>query len=95
MQTGLVNLFLWNSPNGSITDEGLGCLASLRRLETFRLEGSDSVTDAGWVRFAAAHSALTRVDLVKCPLVTGGWAGTWVRDGRPSASPLKRSGQVG
>lgn len=68
--TGLVNLFLWTSPSDAITDTGLGCLGSLRRLETFRLEGSDTLSDAGWVRFAEAHTALTRIDLVKCPGLT-------------------------
>ncbi len=66
-----MNLFLWTSPSDAITDTGLGCLGSLRRLETFRLEGSDTLSDAGWVRFAEAHTALTRIDLVKCPGLTG------------------------
>ncbi|KAG2484943.1 hypothetical protein HYH03_016329 [Edaphochlamys debaryana] len=67
---GLVNLFLWTSPSDSITDAGLASLSGLRALETFRLEGSDTVSDGGWVRFAEAHSGLTRIDLVKCPGVT-------------------------
>ncbi|GIL44386.1 hypothetical protein Vafri_1861 [Volvox africanus] len=68
--TGLINLFLWNSPNGAISDAGVAHLSALRRLETFRLEGSTAITDGGWVDFAAAHSVLTRVDLVKCPNIS-------------------------
>ncbi|PNH07235.1 hypothetical protein TSOC_006352 [Tetrabaena socialis] len=69
-RTGLVNLFLWTSPTDAITDSGLRALSGLRRLETFRLEGSDSLSNDGWIRFAETHSSLTRVDLVKCPGVT-------------------------
>lgn len=71
LQTDLVNLFLWNSPNGTISDEGLASLSSLPLLETFRLEASTAVTDVGWVDFTAAHSAITRLDLVKCPNISG------------------------
>eukprot|EP00198_Chlamydomonas_reinhardtii_P011646 XP_001700983.1 predicted protein [Chlamydomonas reinhardtii] len=79
--TGLVNLFLWTSPTDAITDCGLTALSRLRRLETFRLEGAAAVTDMGWLQFARGHSALTRVDLVKVPGVTGkgdgGRGGCW------------------
>ncbi|KXZ47904.1 hypothetical protein GPECTOR_32g517 [Gonium pectorale] len=68
--TGLVNLFLWASPTEPITDAGLASLRGLVRLETFRLEGSEQLSDAGWVRFAEGRSALSRIDLVKCPGVT-------------------------
>ncbi|KAG2450322.1 hypothetical protein HYH02_004827 [Chlamydomonas schloesseri] len=68
--TGLVNLFLWTSPTDAITDSGLAALSNLRRLETFRLEGAEAVTDMGWLQFARGHSALSRVDLVKVPGVT-------------------------
>ncbi|KAG2441114.1 hypothetical protein HXX76_003966 [Chlamydomonas incerta] len=68
--TGLVNLFLWTSPSDAITDCGLAALSGLRRLETFRLEGAEAVTDMGWLQFARGHSALSRVDLVKVPGVT-------------------------
>ncbi|EFJ44728.1 hypothetical protein VOLCADRAFT_121287 [Volvox carteri f. nagariensis] len=68
--TSLVNLFLWDNPVDSISDVGLAGLSGLRRLETFRLEGSGAVTDSGWVDFTSAHSALTKIDLAKCPNIT-------------------------
>lgn len=39
-------------------------------LDTFRLEGTDAVTDDGWRVFADSHSHLTRLDLVRCPRLT-------------------------
>ncbi|GFR47227.1 hypothetical protein Agub_g8911, partial [Astrephomene gubernaculifera] len=68
--TDLVNLFLWASPSDDISDTGLAALSCLRSLQTFRLEGSGELSDGGWVRFTAAHSGLTRLDLVRCPQLT-------------------------